>query len=491
MIRAALVLALLWMGAAEAREHVPARLMLSAEHLHQGAHHSPVLTLDQVLKAAVRSFPGMVAAEQRREAAAGERLAAEGGFDTNLKLMSRWSVAGLYENSNYDLLLEQPTEFGGASFFGGYRRGVGNYPVYEGKSATADGGEFRGGINIPLWRNGPIDRRRAALAQAELAQLIAGHDYDAAMLDLQRVVAQRYWDWVLAGRRVAVAKHLLAVAEQRNQGLKERIAAGDIPAIEAAENERAILERQERLVAAERMLEQTGIVLSLYWRDAHDEPQLPKPEQLPAGFPEPHAPELHDLEDAINEAHHRRPELRKLDHQRKQAEIERDLHLNQQAPGIDVSLIGAQDIGPTNNKLVNREEVYAGISIDLPLQRRVARGKTASAQANVQRIQADHRLASDRVAADVKDAFSALRAAQKRVGIARQQREAARQLEEGERTRFELGDSSLLFVNLRELASGDAALAEADALNAYHKAQADYRFALGHIDLPETGQRGL
>ena len=33
----------------------------------------------------------------------------------------------------------------------------------------------------------------------------------------------------------------------------------------------------------------------------------------------------------------------------------------------------------------------------------------------------------------------------------------------------------------------DAALAEAEALNAYYKAQADYRFALGHIELPERG----
>lgn len=483
MMRAALGLALFWMGAALAAEPLKPKLSLSPEPLPPSAQ-APVLTLDAVLKAAVRSFPGLVAAEQRKETAAGEQLAAEGGFDTTLKLASRWSVAGLYENRNYDVSIEQPTGLWGTTFFGGWRRGTGNYPVYEGKSATADDGEFRGGINVPLWRNGPIDRRRAQLAQSELGQLIAGHDYEAALLDLQRVVAARYWDWVFAGRRATVARELLAVAERRNQGVLDRIAAGDIPAIEATENERAILERRERLVASERLLEQTSIVLSLYWRDAHDEPRLPSPAQLPGGFPEPSTPDLMDLTAAIDEARHRRPELRKLEQQRKQAEIERDLQQNQQAPGVDVSLVGAQDLGPTNNKLVNREEVYAGVTIDLPLQRRVAKGRTRAAEANLQRIAADYRLAGDRVAADVKDAFSAVRAAYRRVGIARQQREAARQLEEGERARFDLGDSSLLFVNLRELASGDAALAEAEALNAYFKAQADYRFALGRVDLP-------
>jgi outer membrane protein TolC len=424
----------------------------------------------------------LAAAEQRKEAAAGERLAAEGGFDTLLKMNSRWSVAGLYENRHYDVSIEQPTGFWGTTFFGGWRRGTGEYPVYEGKSLTAGGGELRGGVNVPLWRNGPIDRRRAQLAQAELGQFIASHDYEAAILELQRVVAQRYWDWVLAGRRAAVARELVAVAERRDQGIRDRIASGDLPAIEATDNQRAILERRERVVAAERVLEQTGILLSLYWRDANSEPQLPKPEQLPGGFPEPSQPVLADIAATIDEARHRRPELKRLEQQREQAEIERDLQQNQQAPGVDVSLVGAQDLGAGNPKLVNREELYAGVSIDLPLQRRVARGRTQTAEANLERLAADFRLTSDRIAADVKDAISAVKAAHRRVGIARQQRAAAQQLEEGERARFDLGDSSLLFVNLRELANGDAALAEAEALNAFHKATADYRFAIGDLD---------
>jgi outer membrane protein TolC len=446
---------------------------------------APTLTLNQVLKAAAESFPGLLAAEQRKEAAEGDKLAAEGGFDTTLKLMSRWSVAGLYENQNYDVSIEQPTPLWGTTFFGGWRRGTGKYPVYEGKSETANDGEFRAGVTIPLWRNGPIDRRRAALAQAELGQLIASHDYDAQLLELQRVASQRYWDWVFAGRRVAIAKDLLKIAENRDQGIRDRIAGGDIPAIEATDNRRAILERQERVVAAERMLEQTAILLSLYWRDARGEPQLPRPEQLPGGFPEPNLPKLRDTSAAIGEALQRRPEIKRLEQQRKQAEIERDLQRNQQNPGVDLSLMGAQDFGTSDSNLVNRQEMYAGVSVDLPLQQRVAKGRTRTAEANIQRLAADFRMAGDRIGAEVKDALSAVDAANRRVAIARQQRVAARELEEGERTRFDLGESTLLFVNLRELASGDAALAEAEALNAFFKASADYRVALGALDLPE------
>lgn len=443
---------------------------------------APVLTLESVLEAAVRSFPVLLAAESRREAAAGERLAAEGGFDTTMKMRTNWSIAGLYENRNYDVSIEQPTGLWGTTFFGGWRRGSGDYPIYEGKSVTADSGEFRAGFTVPLWRNGPIDRRRAGLAQAELGQLIADHDYDAALLDVQRLASLRYWDWVAAGRRLAIARSLLAVAEQRDLGLRARIEHGDAAAIEATDNRRAILERRERLVTAERLLEQSSILLSLYWRDVEGKPRLPEMGQLPDGFPEPDPRPPLDTENAIEQALHTRPELRKLEQQRKQAEIEREWARNQQAPGVDLSVMGARDLGYAGSKLANREEFYAGLSIDLPLQRRVAQGRTQTASAQVQRIDTEYRLAADRIAAEVKDALSALRAAERRVGLARQQREAARQLEEGERARFDLGDSNLLFVNLRELAAGDAALSEAEALNAFFKAKADYRAAVGTMD---------
>ena len=121
------------------------------------------LTLDEVLSSAHASLPGLLAAEQRQRAAEGEHQTAEGAFDTTLKVQNRWSVTGLYENRNNDVSIEQPTSLGGTTFFGGWRRGTGDYPVYDGKSLTATDGEARLGVNIPLWRNREIDQRRASL----------------------------------------------------------------------------------------------------------------------------------------------------------------------------------------------------------------------------------------------------------------------------------------------------------------------------------------
>lgn len=460
-------------------------------HLPPPPVTSRTLTLDTVLQSALESFPAMIAAARRKDAAAGGKLAAEGGFDTSVKMLQRSSVLGAYQNENSDLGFEQPTTLWGATFFGGYRRGVGKYPIYEEKSETGQAGELRAGVIIPLWRNRTIDRRRANLAQAEINQLIAGHDYDAQLLELQRIAAQRYWDWVLAGRRLAIARELLDIAEQRDQGLRTRIASGDLAPIEATENQRSILERRERVVAAERLLQQTAIQLSLYLRTPDGEPQLPAPEDLPDHFPEPQVPTRRELTATIDEALERRPELKRLEQQRKHAEVERDMARNQRSPGVDLALSGAQDFGPsrtvydTDFSFVNRTEMYAAITVDLPVQQRVADGNIMTAEANLQRIAADYQLTGDRIAAEVKDALSALEAASKRLALARRHLEMARELEDGERTRFAVGDSNLMFVNQRELASGDAAISGADALNAFFKAMADYRYALGDIQLPD------
>jgi outer membrane protein TolC len=86
---------------------------------------------------------------------------------------------------------------------------------------------------------------------------------------------------------------------------------------------------------------------------------------------------------------------------------------------------------------------------------------------------------NDRIANEVQDVLSALSAARQRVQLSHQQRQAAQQLEQGEQSRFELGDSTLLFVNLREIANGDAALMAADAQANLFKAHAEYQAVLG------------
>jgi outer membrane protein TolC len=204
---------------------------------------------------------------------------------------------------------------------------------------------------------------------------------------------------------------------------------------------------------------------------------MPKPEQLPSGFPSNEPQKLLPFEQALQTAQNQRPELQRLGVQKQQTQTELDLQENQRAPGVDLSVMGAQDVGTSKDK-PNRDEMYIGLNVDIPLQRRVATGRAQVASANLQRLKWERQLAENRIAADVQDVFSALNAARQRVTLSAQQQQAAQQLEQGERDRFDLGDSTILFVNLREIANGDATIMAAEATSTLLKAHADYQAAL-------------
>jgi hypothetical protein len=67
------------------------------------------LALDEVVSSALQAFPSLLATEQRKAIAEGETQAAEGGFDTQMRIRNNFSVAGLYENQNNHDSFEQPT----------------------------------------------------------------------------------------------------------------------------------------------------------------------------------------------------------------------------------------------------------------------------------------------------------------------------------------------------------------------------------------------
>ena len=86
----------------------------------------------------------------------------------------------------------------------------------------------------------------------------------------------------------------------------------------------------------------------------------------------------------------------------------------------------------------------------MPLPFRSERGRLGVARAQVAQSEAELRFLEDQLSARVRDAASAVRAAEERVELTAQVVGTAAELAEGERRRFEVGASNLIFVNLRE-----------------------------------------
>lgn len=438
------------------------------------------LGLEELVRSVEQRFPALLAAEQDKRAAEADRTSAAGGFDPSFKTSAGVIPIGGYPSQRLDTSIDQPLPFWGSSVFAGYRIGRGEFPVYDGKLVTNELGELRAGARINLWRDGPIDRRRANIERASLGVDIAERGFDQQRIDVVRVASFRYWDWVAAGKRLAIARAWLDLALVRDAGLARRVEAGDVPAFERQENERAILQRKAQAVAAQRSLEQAAIELSLFLRTESGAPILPDPSRLPAKIPEPTP--LSPARIAADEraALERRPEIPRLAAQKKQAEVERRLAENQSRPAIDVVVVGSKDLGPGDPKL-DKPVVEAAIVVDIPLLNRTANGRERAAAAQMAKVDAQTRLQRDRITADVRDAASALAAAEERAQVAGSELDVARKLAEQELRRFDLGEGTLLLVNLREQAALEAALRQIEALADWQKAFAAYRAATAGV----------
>lgn len=434
------------------------------------------LELDEVL-GSIDRFPATIAAAEERRMAAGESLAARGGFDPVVRARGLVDVIGYYRNQVFDVSIEAPTPLWGTTFIAGYRVGLGDFPVYDGKLATNAAGEVRAGLSLPLLRNGPIDRRRANIERAKVGEQIADEGVRLQRLELERAAMARYWDWVGAGFRLRIARDLLALAEARQEQLVARVAAGDIPDIERVENERALRQREAQVVAARRGVEQAAIELAVFLRDANGGPQPPPETRLPDRLREPVIPSL-ALDGAVFDSLRLRPERRRLSLLVAQQDVERRFAKNQLLPGVDVFGLVSRDFG-AGDKSRSETELELGVQLDLAVLFRGARGRLAVAEGQLARANAQLRLLERRIEAEVRDVASALRAGRERLALVRREVELASALAKAELERFELGDSTLLLVNLREQAAAEAGVREIDAMVDLHRAHAQYRLVQG------------
>lgn len=439
----------------------------------------PALRLEEVRYSVSRFYPLLAAAVQQRDFAAGEQLSTRGAYDVQLKAENMTGALGFYQTNRAALKAEQYTLPGG-KVWSGYRIGRGSFEPWYLERQTNEGGEFKIGYQQSLLQGLSIDKRRAAMRKADLSLAAAEPSIDKQRIYFLKYAALDYWKWVAAGHWYIVNRDLLHLAEERVEGIENRIRRGSLPEIESVDNRRLVVSRQTKLIDADRKFQQAAVELSLYLRNDLGAPLMPTADRLPS-FPPPVAPDENRFEADVDLALAYRPEPRYLRLQREKAAVELRYARNLTLPQLDAVVDGSKDVGaPTSSKNDKGPfQLEAGLVFDVPAQRRFASGQIRAAEAVLAQIRAEEQFAVDRVRADVQFAFAGLKTAFEEYAYAVENVELAQRMEDAELSKFNLGNSNILLVNIREQATADARILMIDALAEYHLAEAEYRAALG------------
>jgi outer membrane protein TolC len=446
------------------------------------ANSTPVISEGDLLNQLLRNHPVKSAADAAVDASEGELTSGAGIFDP--KLMANWTrtPVGSYENSRYDIKVEQLVPLYGLKVFGGYARAQGNWAIYDGKLLTGTDGELYFGFDLPLLRGGLTDEGRTKLDIVDSKFDQAQFDRSQELTQLVKEARIKYWDWVLAHYKYDINRSFLKLAQDRDRALERRAQTGDLATIDRKDNLRLIYSRQNRVNTVELEWVSKTQEVSIYWRDAEGKALPPIPGQAPATIDDP-VISPPDLETLMKRAEETRPELKSIEQKLKQVEATQSLAKNSILPALNFKFERLRELGQVNTFFKAQNELRAGLYFELALPMRKGRGELIRAENELDAIRAKQQLVQDKLRAEVTSLHQKIKTLIQNLENSKNESQLAVAVADGERKRFLAGQSNIIAVNLREEAALDAQLKLAETRADLHQTKAELDALMNPVGL--------
>jgi outer membrane protein TolC len=186
------------------------------------------------------------------------------------------------------------------------------------------------------------------------------------------------------------------------------------------------------------------------------------------------------LKKDITWAQMNRPEIKLLEMEKNQEQLQLKYAKNLYKPQLDVDVGVAEN---ANNSSVNPNRGndpnnYVNLNFSVPLEQRKAKGSTQQAEFRLMSLEHNQQLAKEQITTELEQIKVQINNLLVTHGNLEQEVELAGLLEKAERERFSHGASNFFLVNLREQDTAESAAALNEIAKQYKVALADYQFAV-------------
>ncbi len=439
------------------------------------------LSLDEIQAWIDRSHPLLKGAGTEKVMARGKMLKALGAFEPTLindteveRFISSSDPNGGTQTVGFNDTLVEARHPWGFRYSAGVREVINGPAKIPDLSFSNGNNQVLLGGFFPLLKGLMMNPDNAELQRSELADPRADVRVAQTRQDLFLAAATQFWDWVGMVKLAEVQRKALGVAQDRYKQVEGRAKAGAVAPLDVVEANQEVQRRREIAIAAQRGVEQEQLKLSMFlWE--RNVPVMPPVERAPEFpsqmlIPTPDTIQAHKLQAKAD-----RPEIKEIDIEAKLNNIDLALAKNNLLPSLDAEAAPAR----APEKFVLGLGYRFGLELRIPILQRKSRGEVLEAQGKADRFVLVQKFREQQVVIDVDNALSAIERAKERVAAAVESLRLAKTLEEGERFRFSLGATSVLFVNLRERNSVDSENQVIRAKADYQKALALYQWAIG------------
>ena len=360
-------------------------------------------------------------------------------------------------------------------------------------------------VTQPLLRNFGRNINDSAIRIARNNRGVSEIEFEAQMIELISAAQNLYWDLVYQREDIKVRKQALDLAEKTLSDNKRQVQIGTMAPIDVVQAEAAVAQRQEQMVTVSYFADQMQDRVKRLMTNLSD-PALVLAPLNPIDPPRrPNADDVMPLPDAIKYALESRPELRAIDMQLQNSDIELQYNRNQLLPSLDVTASFTQNgvggVQRLRSQLGGEEVVsvirggmrdafgqvfgynytgYAvGFNLTIPLSNKSVQAEYSKALTDKQALTARRNRLVQQIALEVRNTNSQVEMNRARIAAAQKALELATMQLEAEQKKFQLGTSQLRFVLQEQQSVTAAQTSQVQSLVNYAKALVEYDKAVG------------
>tara|TARA_R110002050_G_scaffold33007_2_gene84441 strand:- start:23152 stop:24519 length:1368 start_codon:yes stop_codon:yes gene_type:complete len=403
-------------------------------------------------------------------------LGAKGSNDPQLTATNSQKNFGgkdYYNLQKYGLKI--PTR-SGVSFQGGYENNSGDY--LNPMDFTTSEGQYYAGVQVKLGKGLFMDKRRAAIQQAELFASKTIQQQQVILNNLFLQAGNAYWDWLEAKNNLQVFENAITLAEQRYKAVLASVQIGERSSNDTLEAKIQLQTRMVQYQQSKLNYANTKALVQVYlWQDG----------TIPLAIEEGVYPNYSSTSQSVEtdaalyiDTH---PELgiKKIEIQSSQIDLQLKKEAFKPVLNLKYDLLSSNYSPETTFNAANNYRL--GLQFSMPILLRTARGETKVARYKLDQKELQLTYKKAEILYKVSLAENELNAFLNIISVQNQSVKNYERLLKGERTLFDIGESSLFMVNSREMKFIDSQIKLNKFMNKMSKSQLKIKHAKGVLYL--------
>ncbi len=339
----------------------------------------------------------------------------------------------------------------------GYDRNRGVFLNPE--NTIPDNGLWYAGISIPLGQGLFIDERRKTVQQARLFSQFTQIEQIRVLNDLLLNALEKYWEWVKAYNQLLIYSDFVNLAQERFEGIRGIFEQGDKPAIDTLE---AFIQVQNRRIGENQSFidyQKATLELSNFLWFENDLPLEISDGLVP--------PKLDDLETIFNVSNEKlntnlmeiektHPELQLYEYKLTDLQIEQRWKKEKIKPKVNLNYNFLNEAFGSTVESSGLNNYKWGLEFSMPILLRSEIGDLRLTQIKMKEAEFSRTLKSQEIRNKVLVFYQQLQNLIDQIDLYDGNANNYERLLNGERRKFNAGESSLFLINSREISFIDA-----------------------------------